>query len=220
MIMTKEERQQKLKERFLVMKNFDDEFRREGIYIAGIDEAGRGPLAGPVVAACVILPRDFDVMGVDDSKKLSEKRREELFDKITAKALAYGVGIADNDVIDEINILQATKEAMKAALNEADQKLMEKTGKGVGCVLLDAVELKDVNLPQSPIVKGDSKSLSIAAASIIAKVTRDRIMLDYHVQYPFYGFDKNKGYGTKIHYEGLYKHGVTPIHRRTFLKNL
>lgn len=218
--MTKEERQQKLKERFLVMKNFDDEFRREGIYIAGIDEAGRGPLAGPVVAACVILPRDFDVMGVDDSKKLSEKRREELFDKITAKALAYGVGIADNDVIDEINILQATKEAMKAALNEADQKLMEKTGKGVGCVLLDAVELKDVNLPQSPIVKGDSKSLSIAAASIIAKVTRDRIMLDYHVQYPFYGFDKNKGYGTKIHYEGLYKHGVTPIHRRTFLKNL
>lgn len=218
--MTKEERQQMLEERFIRMKAFDDEFRKEKVYIAGIDEAGRGPLAGPVVAACVVLPRDFDVMGVDDSKKLSEKKREELFEKITAKALAYGVGIADNSVIDEINILQATKQAMKDALEQANARLREKEQQGVELVLLDAVELKDISLPQKAIIKGDAKSLSIAAASIIAKVTRDRIMLGYHSQYPFYGFDKNKGYGTKAHYEGIERYGITPIHRRTFLKNL
>ncbi len=218
--MTKEERQQMLEERFIRMKAFDDEFRKEKVYIAGIDEAGRGPLAGPVVAACVVLPRDFDVMGIDDSKKLSEKKREELFEKITAKALAYGVGIADNSVIDEINILQATKQAMKDALEQANARLREKEQQGVELVLLDAVELKDISLPQKAIIKGDAKSLSIAAASIIAKVTRDRIMLGYHSQHPFYGFDKNKGYGTKAHYEGIERYGITPIHRRTFLKNL
>lgn len=218
--MTKEERQQMLKEKFIRMKAFDDEFRKEKVYIAGIDEAGRGPLAGPVVAACVVLPRDFDVMGVDDSKKLSEKKREELFEKITAKALAYGIGIADNSVIDEINILQATKQAMKDALEQTNARLTEKEQQGVELVLLDAVELKDISLPQRAIIKGDAKSLSIAAASIIAKVTRDRMMLGYHSQYPFYGFDKNKGYGTKAHYEGIERYGITPIHRRTFLKNL
>lgn len=218
--MTKEERQQMLKEKFIRMKAFDDEFRKEKVYIAGIDEAGRGPLAGPVVAACVVLPHDFDVMGVDDSKKLSEKKREELFEKITAKALAYGIGIADNSVIDEINILQATKQAMKDALEQTNARLTEKEQQGVELVLLDAVELKDISLPQRAIIKGDAKSLSIAAASIIAKVTRDRMMLGYHSQYPFYGFDKNKGYGTKAHYEGIERYGITPIHRRTFLKNL
>ena len=219
--MTKQERLQKMQEKHDIMMAFDNEYRNSGnIVIAGVDEAGRGPLAGPVVAACAILPDDFDVIGVDDSKKLSEKRREELFEQILNKALATGVGIADNSLIDQINILQATKKAMQEALENASKMLEEKTGKQVGHVLFDAVEIQDVNIPQSAIIKGDAKSLSIAAASIIAKVTRDRMMMEYHEKYPYYGFDSNKGYGTKAHYAGIEEHGITPIHRKTFLKNL
>ena len=199
---------------------FDDERRKGGLMVAGIDEAGRGPLAGPVVAACAVLPSDFDVLGVDDSKKLSEKKREELFGKIMEKALARGVGIADNKLIDDINILQATKKAMKDALAQADEQLRERTGRSIDHVLFDAVTIDDVLIPQENIIKGDATSLSIAAASIIAKVTRDRMMLEYHLKYPSYGFDSNKGYGTKAHYEGINKFGITPIHRKTFLKNL
>lgn len=219
--MTKQERLQKMQERYREMMAFDNEYRGEsGIVVAGIDEAGRGPLAGPVVAACAILSEDFDVIGVDDSKKLSEKRREELYEEILNKALAYGVGISDNNLIDEINILQATKSAMHEALINAQKMLEEKTEQKVGHVLFDAVEIKEVDIPQSAIIKGDAKSLSIAAASIIAKVTRDRMMMDYHEQYPYYGFNSNKGYGTKAHYAGIEEHGITPIHRKSFLKIL
>ena len=229
--MTKEERQQKLKEKFFEMRAFDLGYELSLDEVGGIDEAGRGPLAGPVVAACAVLGDDFAVLGIDDSKKLSAKKREELFDEITSKALAYGVGIVDNEIIDEINILQATKRAMVMAAEKADEMLrsrriaaadgpQEKSGAGIRLLLLDAVRIEGVEIPQRDIIKGDAKSLSIAAASIIAKVTRDRMMDEYHQQYPYYGFDSNKGYGTKAHYEGIYTHGVTPIHRKTFLKNL
>lgn len=219
--MTKEERNRLLQEKLTAMKEFDNGFTVGGSLVAaGTDEAGRGPLAGPVVAACVVLPEDFDVIGVDDSKKLSEKKREELFDKIQAKALAIGVGISDNITIDQINILQATKKAMKEAFLEAETRLKEKTGQIIDVLLADAVTLEELDVHQEAIIKGDAKSLSIAAASIIAKVTRDRIMLEYHRQYPWYGFDRNKGYGTKAHYQGIGAYGITPIHRKTFLKNL
>lgn len=217
--MTKEERAKMLSEKLETMKAFDIETGGEG-YIGGIDEAGRGPLAGPVVAACAVLPESFDVLGVDDSKKLSQKKREELYDIITEKALAWGVGIADNETIDEINILQATKKSMKEAAEKAGEMLRRKKGCRIDVLLLDAVSLEGVDIRQESVIKGDAKSLSIAAASIIAKVTRDRMMIDYHEQYPHYGFDSNKGYGTKAHYEGIYKYGITPIHRKTFLKNL
>ena len=183
-------------------------------YIAGVDEVGRGPLAGPVVTAAVVLPEDFDVLGVDDSKKLSEKRREELFEIIKEKAVAYGIGMCDHEVIDEINILQATKKAMKIAIAECDKKL----DGSIGYVLFDAVEIDDLDKPQEAVIKGDAKVLAIAAASILAKVTRDRMMVEYAAQYPWYAFEKNKGYGTAAHYEGLRQHGVCPIHRMTFLK--
>ena len=219
--MTKEERNRLLQEKLTAMKEFDNGFTVGGSLVAaGTDEAGRGPLAGPVVAACVVLPEDFDVIGVDDSKKLSEKKREELFDKIQAKALAIGVVISDNITIDQINILQATKKAMKEAFLEAETRLKEKTGQSIDVLLADAVTLEELDVHQEAIIKGDAKSLSIAAASIIAKVTRDRIMLEYHRQYPWYGFDRNKGYGTKAHYQGIGAYGITPIHRKTFLKNL
>ena len=227
--MTKAERIEKMQERLKEMKSFDGRFRGGSgagtgpngiINLGGIDEVGRGPLAGPVVTACVVLPDDFDVLGVDDSKKLSEKRREELFDEILDSALAYGIGIVDNEVIDELNILEATKKAMIMSAVECSRMLEEKGLGELDYVLVDAVKLDDLKRPYSAIIKGDANSLSIAAASIIAKVTRDRMMLEYAKEYPWYGFESNKGYGTQAHYDGIKKHGITPIHRKSFLKNL
>lgn len=219
--MTKQEREQFLREKLQTMQIYERDLRAAGKrYIAGVDEVGRGPLAGPVVAACVVLPEDFDVLGVDDSKKLSEKKREQLYDSILSEALACGIGMQDNASIDEINILEATKEAMRCAILEAEQALRAKTGCGIDHILIDALTLREVAIPQTGIVKGDGASLSIAAASILAKVTRDRMMIEYDSIYPGYAFAKNKGYGTKAHYEGLQAQGMTPIHRRSFLKNL
>ena len=218
--MTKPEREQVLREKLQTMQVYERDLRAAGKRcIAGVDEVGRGPLAGPVVAACVVLPEDFDVLGVDDSKKLSEKKREQLYDAILSEALAYGIGMQDNASIDEINILEATKEAMRCAIIEAEQRLHEKTGCGIDHILIDALTLREIAIPQTGIIKGDSASLSIAAASILAKVTRDRMMVEYDSIYPGYAFAKNKGYGTKAHYEGLQAQGMTPIHRRSFLKN-
>lgn len=211
--MTKEERLQKQLQRLAEMKVHEAELHERGYrFIAGVDEVGRGPLAGPVVAAAVILTEDFDVPGIDDSKKLSEKRREELYDVIMERAIACGIGMADHKVIDEINILQATKKAMKQALEALEVK--------PEYVLFDAVKIDELEIPQEAIIKGDAKVLAIAAASIVAKVTRDRMMVEYASEYPGYAFEKNKGYGTKAHYEGLHKQGMCPVHRRTFLKNL
>jgi ribonuclease HII len=210
--MTKEEREQKARLRLAEMKLIEEELYAGGVrYIAGIDEVGRGPLAGPVVAAAVILPTDFDILGVDDSKKLSGKKREELYDQIVKYAVSWGIGIIDNYIIDEINILEATKLAMKQAVEK-----LETTPE---YILIDALTLKDVTIPQRGIIRGDSLSVSIAAASIVAKVTRDRMMDAYHLQYPHYSFDQNKGYGTKAHYEGIDCHGPCKLHRRSFLKN-
>ena len=208
--MTKQERLELQKQRLVEMKKYEDELHALGIrYVAGVDEVGRGPLAGPVVTAAVILPADFDVLGVDDSKKLSEKKREELFDIIKEKAICYSIGMNDEKRIDEINILEATKEAMGKAIKSLEIQPEH--------ILIDALTLKDVDIPQTGIVKGDATSVSIAAASILAKVTRDRMMVEYETTYPGYGFAQNKGYGTKAHYEGLDQHGITPIHRRSFL---
>lgn len=180
--------------------------------VAGIDEAGRGPLAGPVVAAAVILPQKIFIEGINDSKKVSIKKREALFEIINEKALSIGIGIIDHTTIDEINILNATKEAMKMAV--------EKLSISPKYLLIDALKLTDINIKQTAIIKGDSKSISIAAASIIAKVTRDRIMDQFNEIYPQYGFIKHKGYGTKDHYENIADYGISPIHRKSFLKNI
>lgn len=176
-------------------------------YIAGVDEVGRGPLAGSVVTAAVILPHDFDVFEVNDSKQLSEKKREELYKKILEKAVAVSVGLSDNNLIDEVNIYEATRLAMKQAiesLNITPQK-----------IIVDAMTI-DTKIPQLRLIKGDAKSASVAAASIVAKVTRDHLMQFYARIYPGYGFEKNDGYGTKQHLEGLENKGVTPIHRQSF----
>lgn len=179
--------------------------------ICGIDEAGRGPLAGPVAAGAVILPPDCEILFLNDSKKLSEKRREELFVEIKEKAVAWSVGIVGPDVIDEINILQATYEAMRQAI----------AGLSVTPDLLlnDAVTIPGVSIDQVPIIKGDAKSLSIAAASILAKVTRDHMMMEYDTLFPEYGFAKHKGYGTAAHIAAIRQFGPCPIHRRSFIKN-
>jgi ribonuclease HII len=179
--------------------------------ICGIDEAGRGPLAGPVVAAAVILDVTKPILYVNDSKQLSEKKRELLYDEIMAKAVSVGVGIASPEVIDDINILQADYVAMREAVSQLtpEPKLL----------LNDAVTIPDIKARQIPIIKGDAKSLSIAAASIIAKVTRDRMMADYDILYPEYGFAKNKGYGTAEHIAALKKFGPSPIHRKSFIGN-
>ena len=188
--------------------------------IAGVDEVGRGPLAGPVVAAACIFDRDVDIVGIDDSKKLSEKKREQLFDEIKNKALAYGIGEASCEVIDEINILEATKLAMKRAIDEADKMLESKGIDRIQIVIFDAVKINDLKKEQMSVIKGDQTYFSIAAASILAKVTRDNLMKEYDKAYPEYGFASNKGYGTKAHYEGIKKAGITEIHRKSFLKNL
>lgn len=224
--MTKEERLQLQREKLAHMRVREDQLRAEGYkYIAGVDEVGRGPLAGPVVTAAVVLPADFDVLGIDDSKKLSEKKREELFDIIMERAVAVGIGEASEKIIDEINILRATKMAMKQAVEECDAKLkaavtINGQEDGIDYVLFDAMKIDEIEKPQESIIKGDANVLAIAAASIIAKVTRDRMMVKYDEQYPGYAFAKNKGYGTKAHYEGLHAQGMCPIHRKTFLKNL
>mgnify|MGYP002597446187 CR=1 FL=1 len=179
-------------------------------FVAGIDEVGRGPLAGPVVAAAVILPQECKIEGVNDSKKLSEKKRELLYDEIYEKAVAIGIGMSSEEVIDEINILQATYKAMQQAISKLSIK--------PDLLLNDAVTIPDVEIEQIPIIKGDAKSASIAAASIVAKVTRDRMMKEYDIIYPGYDFAKNKGYGTKAHIEGIKKQGICDIHRRTFVK--
>lgn len=179
--------------------------------ICGIDEAGRGPLAGPVAAGAVILPKDEGIMYLNDSKRLSAGRREELFDEIMEKAVAVGVGLVSPARIDEINILQATYEAMREAIS--------KLGVTPGLLLNDAVTIPDVPIRQVPIIKGDAKSMSIAAASVIAKVTRDRLMLEYDKVMPEYGFAKHKGYGSAEHIEAIKKYGPSPIHRKTFIKS-
>ncbi|MGT2957702.1 ribonuclease HII [Streptococcus bovimastitidis] len=179
-------------------------------YPAGIDEVGRGPLAGPVVAASVILPKYCKIKGLNDSKKIPKSKHEAIYNDIMAQALAVGIGIIDNQVIDQVNIYEATKLAMLTALKE-----MQKNGPKADYLLIDAMKL-DYNLPQESIIKGDANSLSIAAASVIAKVTRDQIMSDFDQTYPGYGFSQNAGYGTKLHLEGLRELGVTPIHRRCF----
>ena len=178
--------------------------------VCGVDEAGRGPLAGDVYAAAVILPKGYVVEGVNDSKKLSEKKREALFDKIVDECICYSVGTASVEEIDEINILQATYEAMRMAIGNLKVQ--------PDLLLNDAVTIPEVEIPQVPIIKGDAKSVSIAAASIIAKVTRDRLMVEYDKVLPGYDFASNKGYGTKKHIEGLKELGPSPIHRRTFIK--
>jgi len=223
--MTKQERLERDAAKLIEMRAREDELRASGYrYVAGIDEVGRGPLAGPVYAACVILPADFDVTGINDSKKLSAKRREELSDIIKEKALAWGIGIADNREIDEINILEATKNAMKRAIAASRQMLSEKgllaaegEEHGKDILLIDAVRL-DAGMPSESIIKGDEKCLCIAAASIVAKVARDAYMTEMDSVYPGYDFAGNKGYGTAKHYEGLRTLGKTPIHRLTFLK--
>ena len=182
----------------------------EYTYICGIDEAGRGPFAGPVVAGAVVLPKDSRILYVNDSKKLSEKKREELYDVILNEAISVGVGIIEPDRIDEINILNATYEAMKQAINNLTVT--------PDILLNDAVDIPGVDIKQLPIIKGDAKSLSIASASIIAKVTRDRIMYNYDKMYPEYGFARHKGYGTKLHIDALKEYGPCPIHRKTYIK--
>lgn len=179
-------------------------------YICGVDEAGRGSLAGPVVAGAVILPKDTEILYLNDSKKLSAKRREALYDEIREKAVSVGIGIIGPERIDEINILNAAYEAMRLAVAALKVK--------PDILLNDAVTIPDIEIEQVPIIKGDAKSISIAAASIIAKVTRDRMMAEYDVSMPGYDFGKHKGYGTKMHIESLKRLGPCPIHRRTFIK--
>ncbi|MZG52958.1 MAG: ribonuclease HII [Nitrospinae bacterium] len=191
------------------MLEFETKAReREFSNIAGVDEAGRGPLAGPVVAAAVIFSSSIDIAGLDDSKKLSAKKREALFPKIQEKAIAYGMSVVDPEVIDEINILQAARLAMKQAVDQLNPV--------PDLLLIDGNQKIESSLDQWAIIKGDSKSLSIAAASVLAKVTRDRIMEDYHKLYPQYQFDRHKGYGTKLHRTLIQEHGPCPIHRSTF----
>ena len=179
-------------------------------YICGVDEAGRGPLAGPVCAAAVILPRDLEIPGLTDSKKLTDKKRRELFPIIKEQAIAYGIGFASEQEIDEINILQATFLAMQRAIDQLEGK--------ADMALIDGNRQKDFGLPAVTVVKGDSLSASIAAASVLAKVTRDDLMLEMAKEYPQYGFEIHKGYGTKAHYDAIHAHGTCPIHRRSFLK--
>ncbi len=200
------------KERLLNMQRFEKPLYDKGVkYIAGIDEVGRGPLAGPVVTCAMVLKPDVLIEGVNDSKKVSEKNREILFDIIINNCISYGIGMANEKVIDRINILNATKEAMKESVSNL--KITPEH------LLIDAVDL-GVDIPYTPLIKGDAFSISIAAASIVAKVTRDRLMVAYDEIYPEYGFSRNKGYGTAEHVEALKKYGPCPIHRMSFIKGI
>ena len=192
------------------MKEFENKYE-DYSFICGIDEVGRGPLAGPVVAGAVILPKDCNILYLNDSKQLSEKKREELYEVIMEKAISTGLGFVSPQRIDEINILQATYEAMREAVRKLDPQ--------PDLLLNDAVTIPEVEIKQIPIIKGDAKSISIAAASIVAKVTRDRLMVQYDEVFPEYGFASNKGYGSSQHIEAIRKYGPTPIHRRSFIKN-
>lgn len=221
--MTKEERLQKQIERAEELKKFELEYRAIGHEnIAGVDEVGRGPLAGPVVTACVVLNPDYPGLGIDDSKKVSEKKRELLYDEIIENSICYGFGLSDNNLIDDINILEATKLAMKQAVESAEEMLKSKTSQDnkLDLILVDAVTIPGVNTKQISMIHGDATSISIAAASILAKVKRDRMMREYDDIYPGYGFSSNKGYGTAAHYAGIKGKGITPIHRKTFLKGI
>ncbi len=202
-----------LQEKYRSMSEYENEAHSQGIvWVAGMDEAGRGPLAGPVVAAAVILNPENPVYGVDDSKKLSPKKRAALKTEIEEKAISVGVGIVDVETIDSINILEATKLAMKKAVEALDPQPQ--------LLLIDAVRLKDLPIEQRSIIKGDALSVSIAAASIIAKETRDEMLKAYDELYPEYGFASHKGYGTKQHMDAIRKLGPLPIHRKTFIKNI
>ena len=205
-----QERLEKEIARTKAMSTFEEEYK-DYQYICGIDEVGRGPLAGPVVAGAVILPKDDMILYLNDSKKLSEKKREMLYDEIMNRAVATGIGMASPARIDEINILQATYEAMRMAIDNLEVR--------PDILLNGAVTIPKVDILQVPIIKGDAKSISIAAASIIAKVTRDRLMVEYDKVLPGYDFASNKGYGTKAHIAGLKELGPTPIHRRSFIHN-
>lgn len=199
------------KQRIWELGSYEREYADFG-YVCGIDEVGRGPLAGPVAAAAVILPKDCDILYINDSKKLSAAKREELYDVIMEKAAAVGIGMVGPERIDEINILQATYEAMREAISNLQIK--------PDILLNDAVTIPNIEIKQVPIIKGDAKSISIGAASIIAKVTRDRMMEEYDKVYSGYGFASNKGYGSAEHIEALKRQGPTPIHRRSFIRNL
>lgn len=200
-------------ERLNALKEFENKLHEDGIeLIAGIDEAGRGPLAGPVVVGCVIMPKDSFIEGVNDSKKISEKKRKLLYEQITNEAIAWSVGIVDQEEIDEINILNATKKALTMSI----QNLKVKPDR----ILVDALEHIDTcGIPYTPIIKGDAKIYSISAASIIAKVTRDRIMYEWDKVYPQYGFAGHKGYGTAKHIQAIKENGICSIHRKSFVKN-
>ena len=200
-------------ERLSILKNIENNWHKKGKkLVCGIDEAGRGPLAGPVVVAAVIMPEDSFIEGVNDSKKVSEKKREKLYDEITENAIAWSVGIIDQNEIDKINILNATKKGLTTALTELKEK--------PDIILVDALtKIDTLGIPYESIIKGDAKSYSIAAASIIAKVTRDRIMRQWDEIYPQYGFINHKGYGTKAHIDAIKQYGLCPLHRKSFTKN-
>ena len=211
-------------ERLKEIKKIENDLYSQGITsIAGIDEAGRGPLAGPVVVACVVMPKDSMIEGVNDSKKVAEKKREKLYEEIINEAVAYGVGIISQEEIDRINILNATKEGLTTAIKEMERDLREKQREfeKPEIILVDALTKIDTDhIPYRSIIKGDAKSYSIAAASIIAKVTRDRIMRQWDEVYPMYGFAKHKGYGTTAHIATIKEYGLCPLHRRSFVKNI
>ena len=197
--------------RLETMLRYEKELYQKGYQaIAGIDEVGRGPLAGPVVTACVILPKDCKIRHLNDSKKIPKKHHEEIYEEVLARALGVGIGIVDNDTIDRVNIYEATKLGMLQAIEQMKGEVTKPD-----YLLIDAMQL-DTPIPQLSLIKGDANSLSIAAASIVAKVTRDRMMAEYAKEYPGYAFDKNVGYSTKDHLAGLKQYGVTPIHRKSF----
>ena len=208
---------EKEEERLDNLKKYEENLYNEGYkFICGIDEAGRGPLAGPVVVGAAVMPRDSKLEWVNDSKKVTEKRREILYDRITEEALAWGVGIISEKEIDELNILNATKKGLHLTLGEVIEKLKQKPD----IVIVDALrEIDTFEIPYQSIIKGDATCYSISCASILAKVTRDRIMREWNEVYPMYDFEKNKGYGTADHIKALKQYGPCPIHRRTFIKH-